>query len=58
MYLLIITVSQSVIELIDTQWDVNMKDPKAYIDFDTELIDTQWDVNVKKQNDKNGFYWN
>ena len=36
------------IELIDTQWDVNMDKEGTLIIFDEELIDTQWDVNTEE----------
>ena len=40
------------LELIDTQWDVNVL-PKTYAKlFEEELIDTQWDVNTWKQQEK------
>ena len=33
-------------ELIDTQWDVNMQNIIGISILDAELIDTQWDVNI------------
>ena len=33
-------------ELIDTQWDVNVRYKWGYDWTDIELIDTQWDVNL------------
>ena len=36
------------LELIDTQWDVNIENYDRYEDISTELIDTQWDVNEVK----------
>ena len=37
------------VELIDTQWDVNRIAVKISCVFVVELIDTQWDVNYVKK---------
>ena len=37
-------------ELIDTQWDVNLKKQKKKEEAPQELIDTQWDVNFGMAN--------
>ena len=42
------------LELIDTQWDVNVKDCLVVMAAYLELIDTQWDVNDKR---KQPGYW-
>ena len=35
----------SLIDLIDTQWNVNINDPMSLVYVDGDLIDTQWNVN-------------
>ena len=36
----------SALELIDTQWDVNIGNLTSQMFANIELIDTQWDVNI------------
>ena len=43
----------SLIELIDTQWDVNTVTSVTVAPNESELIDTQWDVNIELT-DENG----
>ena len=40
--------SKGCIDLIDTQWNVNVKDLVINAIAQTDLIDTQWNVNVAK----------